>query len=122
MKRSRLTRSEGVALIKIGLAGVVTAPMYWLLTASDRWFLQHFHGAEAVGVYSIGYSVAIVGMMVNSAVIAVWTPEARAGIRRRPSAGASDSRQAHVAPGGDDGGHLACGGGRGRRHRSLAGQ
>lgn len=76
MKRSRLTRSEGVALVKIGLAGVVTAPMYWLLTASDRWFLQHFRGAEAVGVYAVGYSVAIVGMMVNSAVIAVWTPEA----------------------------------------------
>jgi len=76
LKRSRLTRNEGVSIIKIGLAGVITAPMYWLLTASDRWFLQHYHGAEAVGIYSIGYSVAIVGMMVNSAVIAVWTPEA----------------------------------------------
>jgi len=76
MKRSRLTRNEGVALINIGLAGVVTAPMYWLLTSSDRWFLQHYHGAETVGVYSIGYSVAIVGMIVNSAVMAVWGPEA----------------------------------------------
>ena len=76
LKRSHLTLNEGVALIKIGLAGVVTAPMYWLLTASDRWFLQHYHGAEVVGVYSIGYSVAIVGMMVNGAVIAVWSPEA----------------------------------------------
>ena len=63
-------------MIKIGLAGVVTAPMYWLLSSSDRWFLQHYHGAEAVGVYSIGYSVAIVGMMVNTAVMAVWLPEA----------------------------------------------
>jgi O-antigen/teichoic acid export membrane protein len=75
-KPSGLTRNEGVALIKIGLAGVVTAPMYWLLSSSDRWFLQHYHGAEAVGVYSIGYSVAIVGMMVNTAVMFVWSPEA----------------------------------------------
>jgi O-antigen/teichoic acid export membrane protein len=75
-KPSGLTRNEGVALIKIGLAGVVTAPMYWLVSSSDRWFLQHYHGAEAVGVYSIGYSVATVGMMVNTAVMFVWLPEA----------------------------------------------
>ena len=29
-KPSGLTRKEGAALIKIGLAGVVTAPIYWL--------------------------------------------------------------------------------------------
>jgi O-antigen/teichoic acid export membrane protein len=75
-KPSSLTGSEGVALIKIGLPAVVTAPMYWLLSSSDRWFLQHYHGAEAVGVYSIGFSVAIVGMMVNTAVMSVWLPEA----------------------------------------------
>ncbi len=75
-KRSLLTRIEGAAIIKIGLAGLVTAPMYWLLSSSDRWFLQHYHGAEAVGVYSIGYSVAMVGMMVNTAVMTIWQPEA----------------------------------------------
>jgi O-antigen/teichoic acid export membrane protein len=76
VKPSGLTRNEGVTLIKIGLAGVVTAPMYWLLSSSDRWFLQHYHGAQAVGIYTIGYSVAIVGMMVNNAVTSVWLFEA----------------------------------------------
>ena len=76
IKRSDLTWDEGAAIVKIGLAGIVTAPMYWLLSSSDRWFLQHYHGAESVGVYSIGYSVAIIGMMVNSAVMTVWQPEA----------------------------------------------
>ncbi|MFZ1741635.1 MAG: lipopolysaccharide biosynthesis protein [Pontixanthobacter sp.] len=75
-KPPSLTWNEGAALIKIGLAGIVTAPMFWLLSSSDRWFLEHYHGAEAVGVYSIGYSVAIVGMMVNNAVMSVWLPEA----------------------------------------------
>jgi len=84
-KPSGLTRNEGVALIKIGLAGVVTAPMYWLLSSSDRWFLQHYHGAEAVGVYSIGYSVAIVGMMVNSAVTSVWLFEAAREYEQDPA-------------------------------------
>jgi O-antigen/teichoic acid export membrane protein len=73
---SRLTAREGRTLIEIGLAGVVTAPMYWLLTSADRWFLQHYRGTEAVGVYSVGYSIAIVGLMVNNAVNAVWQPEA----------------------------------------------
>ena len=84
-KPSGLTRNEGAALIKIGLAGVVTAPMYWLLSSSDRWFLQHYHGAEAVGVYSIGYSVGIVGMMVNSAVRSVWLPEAAREYEQDPA-------------------------------------
>ena len=75
-KPSGLTRKEGAALVKIGLAGIITAPMYWLLSSSDRWFLQYYYGAEAVGVYSIGYSVAIVGTMVNTAVMSVWLPEA----------------------------------------------
>jgi O-antigen/teichoic acid export membrane protein len=73
---SRLAAHEGLSLIKIGLAGVVTAPMYWLLSSSDRWFLQHYQGAAAVGVYSVGYSVAIAGTMINAAITSVWLPEA----------------------------------------------
>jgi O-antigen/teichoic acid export membrane protein len=76
MKPSGLERGEGAALIKIGLAAIVTAPIYWLLSSSDRWFLQYYHGSEAVGVYAIGYSVATIGMMINSAVMSVWLPEA----------------------------------------------
>jgi O-antigen/teichoic acid export membrane protein len=84
-KPSSLTRTEGTALIKIGLAGVVTAPMYWLLSSSDRWFLDYYHGAEAVGIYSIGYSVGIVGMMINGAVISVWLPEAAREFEQDPA-------------------------------------
>lgn len=75
-KPSVLNKGEGTALLKIGLAGVVTAPMYWLLSSSDRWFLQFFRGAEEVGIYSIGYNFAYLGVMVNTAVMTVWLPEA----------------------------------------------
>jgi O-antigen/teichoic acid export membrane protein len=84
-KPSGLTPNEGAALVKIGLAGIVTAPMYWLLASSDRWFLQHYHGAEVVGVYSIGYSVSIVGFMVNNAVMSVWLPEASREYEQDPA-------------------------------------
>jgi O-antigen/teichoic acid export membrane protein len=76
LKPSGLPPKAGVALVKIGIAGVVTAPLYWLLSSSDRWFLQYYHGSAAVGVYSLGYSVAGIGGMVNSAVMSVWLPEA----------------------------------------------
>lgn len=76
VKPSGLDRGQGVTLIKIGLAGIITAPMYWLLSSSDRWFLQYYHGAAVVGIYAIGYSVAIVGTMVNAAVVSAWLPEA----------------------------------------------
>jgi O-antigen/teichoic acid export membrane protein len=85
MKRSGLKRSEGLAIVKIGLAGIVTAPMYWLLSSSDRWFLERYHGAESVGVYSIGYSVAIIGMMVNTAIMTVWQPEAAREYEKDPA-------------------------------------
>ena len=106
-KPSQLSRNEGVALIKIGLAGIVTAPMYWLLSSSDRWFLQHYHGAEAVGVYSIGYSVAIVGMMVNNGGHR-WSGRPRPrGSTSKTRRGRRNARPAHVASRGRDGGHLA---------------
>ncbi len=73
---SILTREEGLSLIKIGLAAVVTAPMYWLVSSSDRWFLQYYRGAETVGLYSIGYNVASIGVMANAAIMSVWLPEA----------------------------------------------
>lgn len=91
-KPTCMARNESTALIKVGLAGVVTAPMHWLLSSADRWFLQYFHGAEVVGIYTIGYSVAIVGMVFNSAVMSVWLPEAAREFER-------DSVQAKITLG-----------------------
>lgn len=75
-RRSRLSRQACTALFKIGVGGVITAPMYWMLSSADRWFLQHYRGAEAVGIYSIGYNAAVVGTAINTAVMSVWLPEA----------------------------------------------
>jgi O-antigen/teichoic acid export membrane protein len=73
---SGLSREQKIGVLKIGIAAVVTAPMYWALSSLDRWFLLYFEDAASVGIYSIGYSVAIIGMVVSSALQAVWLPEA----------------------------------------------
>lgn len=78
---SKLSKGSGIlvsdrkAVAKIGLAGIVTAPAYWLISSSDRWLLGYFENADSVGIYSVGCSVAMMGMMINNAIHAVWTPE-----------------------------------------------
>ena len=72
----RLPVAERYELAKIGAAGAVTAPMFWLLSSADRWVLSHYRGPNEVGVYALGSSIGIVGMMINAAITAVWLPEA----------------------------------------------
>jgi O-antigen/teichoic acid export membrane protein len=74
-KPSGLSPDERKNVLKIGLAGIVTAPMYWVISSLDRWFLGYYEDAASVGIYSIGYSVGIMGMMVNNALTSVWLPE-----------------------------------------------
>jgi O-antigen/teichoic acid export membrane protein len=79
--RSRLWKSSGLNksaqnnIILIGLAGIVTAPAYWVISSSDRWFIGYFDSVASAGIYSVASSVAIMGTMVNTAFLAVWTPE-----------------------------------------------
>lgn len=74
-RSSGLQPSERRQLIGIGIAGTMTAPAYWVMSSSDRWFLGYFEDTASVGIYSIAYSVGIMGMMANSAITAVWAPE-----------------------------------------------
>ncbi len=71
-----LSTQQRAQIVKIGLAGIVTAPMFWILSSSDRWFLGYFQDSASVGIYSIGYNIAIIGTIVNNAVHASWLPEA----------------------------------------------
>lgn len=63
-------------ILVIGLPAVVTAPMYWLITSSDRWFLVHFVSNAEAGVYAVAATIGSVGALLNTAVTAVWMPEA----------------------------------------------
>lgn len=82
---SGLRLADRASILRIGLAGTITAPAYWVLSSSDRWFLGYFEDAASVGIYSIGYSVAIMGMMANNAILSVWTPEVTREYESDPS-------------------------------------
>ena len=83
-KRVAVSSANRRHLIGIGLPGVLTAPMYWMLSMSDRWFLQHYHGVEAVGVYVVGYGIGAIGLIFNSALMSVWLPEAAKEYEQSP--------------------------------------
>ena len=80
-KRDFLTRPSGLptkekwSIVRLGLPGLVTGTIYWILSSSDRWFIKHFWGEQVVGIYSFAYSVAIIGIIVNSAMVLTWFPE-----------------------------------------------
>ena len=73
---SGLSSATRKAVFFVGVPGVVTAPMYWILSSSDRWFLQTSADASTVGVYAVACTFGQLGMMVNSALLAIWLPEA----------------------------------------------
>ena len=85
-ERSGLSPSQRSAIIRVGLAGIVTAPMYWVLASLDRWFLGGMMNTSAVGIYSMGYNLATVGLMVSTAVASVWLPEAARLFEAAPEA------------------------------------
>jgi len=72
---SGLNQSQRNLLLSTGLAGVVTAPAYWVLSSSDRWFLVALHSSSEVGIYSIGFTVGTIGAAVSTAITGAWLPE-----------------------------------------------
>lgn len=87
LKPSGVTFGNARQILSINFASIVAAPAYALITTSDRWFLGYFHDAASAGIYSVGYSVAIIGMTVNAAMLTIWIPEATRIFETRASSG-----------------------------------
>jgi O-antigen/teichoic acid export membrane protein len=88
---SGLSPSQRKNVVTAGLAGVVTAPAYWVLSSSDRWFLAAYHDHAVVGIYSIAFTVGTVGMVVSTAITAAWLPE----LSRDEAAASGPAMSAH---------------------------
>jgi O-antigen/teichoic acid export membrane protein len=73
--KSGLSLSERWNILRLGLTGMITGPMYWILSSADRWFINSFVGKEALGVYSFAGGIAYIGQLVNSAILYTWFPE-----------------------------------------------
>ena len=72
---SGLSASQRRSVFTTGFAGIITAPAYWALSSSDRWFLAAYQDSATVGIYSIGFTVGTVGAVVSTAITAAWLPE-----------------------------------------------
>ncbi len=72
---SGLDRRRRGKILELGAAGVVTAAMYWVISSSDRWFIGLFRDQRELGIYSFASNVGMIGLALNSAVIATWFPE-----------------------------------------------
>lgn len=62
-------------LLQMGLASAVSAPMFWVMSSADRWFLGAWTGQGALGVYAFASGIGLTGMMVNTALTLAWFPE-----------------------------------------------
>lgn len=74
-KTSGLTGSFRWEVVRLGLTGAVTAPMYWLMSSADRWFIGMWQGQGPLGVYAFASNVGIMGGMLNNAIVLAWFPE-----------------------------------------------
>jgi O-antigen/teichoic acid export membrane protein len=74
-RSSGLTREQRWKMFQIGLPVALTAPMYWVLSSSDRWFIGMLQDEHSLGVYSFAYNVGNFGALLNAAVIQTWLPE-----------------------------------------------
>lgn len=94
LRTSGLSIERRKALVAVGVPALVTAPAYWVVSSSDRWFLARYFDSAEVGIYSLGSMVGTVGVVVSSAITAAWLPElARAeSEERRASANESGER------------------------------
>lgn len=74
-KKTPISAADRFNLIKIGLPALITAPAYWVMSSVDFWLLGYFEDSSSVGIYSIGCSIGLLGVMVNNAIQSVWLPE-----------------------------------------------
>ncbi len=63
-------------LWQLGISCAITGPLYWLISSSDRWFLAATASDADVGIYATASTIALMGIMVNSAVHLALFPEA----------------------------------------------
>jgi O-antigen/teichoic acid export membrane protein len=85
LTKSDLPSDTRRAVISLGLSGSVTAPMYWVISSVDRWFLAEYSDAAEIGIYSIASSVALLGLMLNSSLTLTWFPEVSRTYREHSS-------------------------------------
>lgn len=72
----RLSVGKLLKLLKFGAPLFTVWVAAFVLNFSDRFFLQRFHGIDAVGVYAVGYKFAyVVSLMAIQPFQLMWEPQ-----------------------------------------------
>ena len=53
---------------------VISAVFMWALYSSDQWVLKHLSGLEELGIYSVAYKIASVGVVLQALITIYWVP------------------------------------------------
>lgn len=56
------------SVVVFSLALIPHGMSQWVISSSDRVVIEHMLGAQAVGIYSLAYNLALVLMLLNSAI------------------------------------------------------
>jgi O-antigen/teichoic acid export membrane protein len=61
-------------LLKFGAPLLPAGIAMYLMNATDRWFMQHYHGPEALGIYAVGAKFAILTALAVETFRKAWWP------------------------------------------------
>jgi len=74
------------SMLKYGLPTIPMSLGYIVLTASDRYFLQHYASAFEVGLYALGYNIGMVINIATSSLEMGWIPQMFVMAKKDPDA------------------------------------
>ena len=61
-------------LIRFGLPLMPAALVFYFMSTADRWFVQYFHGAAALGIFAAGAKLALILSLVIETFRQAWWP------------------------------------------------
>jgi O-antigen/teichoic acid export membrane protein len=61
-------------LLRFGLPLVPASLAMYFMNTSDRWFIQHYHGDDALGLYAVGAKFAMLSSLAIETFRKAWWP------------------------------------------------
>lgn len=61
-------------LLRFGLPLVPAALGFYIMSTADRWFVQHYHGPEQVGIYAVAAKFALIMALSVETFRKAWWP------------------------------------------------
>jgi len=63
-------------LLKFGVPLVPASLAMYFMNTSDRWFIQHYHGADTLGLFAVGAKFALLSTLAIETFRKAWWPMA----------------------------------------------